>query len=168
MSHWHVAIDGRYVRLLHNQANDEGGVWSGTLELWRGAPDFEHPELRHAILAITNPAVHREFVRHTWSYEIPDFWGGQPNFGPNRRFLVLRARGGMLNWTLVLALPPKTPRFVWKAIARGFNAKKETAMKPMGPDQTAKPASLNKGPVPEPKSVPAATSAGIKSVVSGT
>lgn len=167
MPNWHVRVEGRFIRLLHNQADEEGPVWSGTVEVWRGAPGADsHPELFHAFLSIANAAVHQEFVRHQWSYEIPDTWGGHPNYGQHRRFMILQARGGMLNWTLVLAFPLGAPQLAWRAVAKAFNAtQKETAMTVKGPDQTAKSASLEKGAVPEAKAPPAEAKEGMNSVV---
>lgn len=169
MSNWHVRFEGSAIRLLHNEADEDGGVWSGTVTIHRGAPSADsHPEIAHGFLCLTNPFVHREFVRHAWSYEIPDAWGGHPNTGSARRFMVLRATGGMLNWTLVLSFPFQCPRFVFRAIARAFGAqpfKEIRAMKPTN-DATAKPASLPKGDVPEAKSPPPEFKDGVNSIVS--
>lgn len=121
---WHVTIRGNVVLLSHGLADDDGPVWAGEVELWRGAPAFDdHPELEHAIRSIMNPIHRDEFVRHRWTYDIPDHWAGAPNFGPNtRRYLLLTASGGLINWSLILRLPVGTPSFVWKAICYGFKA----------------------------------------------
>jgi hypothetical protein len=121
---WHVTIRGNVVLLSHGLADDDGPVWAGEVELWRGAPAFDdHPELEHAIRSIMNPIHRDEFVRHRWTYDIPDHWAGAPNFGPNhRRYLLLTASGGLINWSLTLRLPVGAPQFVWKAIAYGFKA----------------------------------------------
>jgi hypothetical protein len=123
---WRVYLEGeqgrKSVRLFHD-AGDDGPLWSGLVEIWRGAPGADsHPEIEHAFRAIELPEPHQDFIRHRWTWDIPDLWADAPNFGENRRYLVLYATGGVLNWTLVLRLPPDTPRFVWTAICRGFNA----------------------------------------------
>lgn len=121
---WHVTIRGNVVLLSHGLADEDGPVWAGEVELWRGAPAFDdHPELEHAVRAIMNPIHRDEFVRHKWTYDIPDHWAGASNFGPNhRRYLLLTASGGLINWKLTLKLPTGTPQFVWKALAYGFKA----------------------------------------------
>jgi hypothetical protein len=119
---WHPTLAGKAVHLLH-EADGEGPLWSGEVEIWRGTPSAtDHPEIEHAFLGIGNPAIHRDFIRHRWTWEIPDWWEGYKNFGEGRRYLILRASGGVMNWTLCLKLPPLTPRFVYKAIARAFHA----------------------------------------------
>lgn len=143
------------------------------MEIWRGAPAADsHPELEHAFLALDNPAIHQAFIRHRWTWEVPDYYDGLANLGEDsRRYMILQANGAEINWTLVLRFQLRTPAFVWKAIASAFNAtpkRKETAMKPAGPDQQAKPATLAKGTVPEGKAPPPATKEGIESVISGT
>lgn len=122
MSNWRVRIDGRFVQLLH-PADDEGELWSGAVEIVRGAPAADsHPELEHAFLAMDLPAPHQAFIRHAWTYEIPETYRDLSNLGEQRRYLILRASGREVNWTLDLQLPHATPRFVYKAICRAFNA----------------------------------------------
>lgn len=165
---WHVTLRGNVAYLSHGIADDDGPVWAGEVELWRGAPSFDsHPEIEHALRAIMSPIHRDEFVRHTWVYDIPDHWGGAVNAGPNhRRYLLLTASGGLINWSLTLRLPVGAPKFVWKAIAYGFKAtlKGDTMPHPTGPDQTAKPASLAKGEVPKPEAPPPPTREGINSL----
>lgn len=170
MPNWIVEIDGARVRLVHGQNDDEGPLWLGVVSIHQGAPSADsHPELAHAFLAIMNEAVHREFVRQRWTYEIPDTWGGNPNYGARRRFMILRATGA-LSWTLALLFPISSPRFVFRAVARGFAAtpqelpRKEPTLKASN-DATAKPASLTKGDVPEAKPLPPEAKEGVKSVV---
>jgi hypothetical protein len=167
-SSWRVYLEGTAVRLVHAAGDDEGPLWSGLVEIWRGAPGADsHPEIEHAFRAIEIREPHQDFIRHRWTWEIPDYWENAPNFGEHRRYLILQAAGGSLNWTLVLRLSPHAPRFVWTAICAGFNAvRKENSMKPTGPDQVAKTQSMSKGEVPAPKTdIPAAAKDGAGSVI---
>jgi hypothetical protein len=171
MAHWSVRPDGLFVHLSHWQADEDGPIWSGTVEILRGAPGAgSHPELTHAFMAMDLPAPHQEFIRHKWTWEIPDYYRNLPNFGESRRYLILQASGGYLNWTLELCLPPLTPRFVWTAICRGFNSsRKEQEMTPKGPSQTGNTQTLGKGEVPPPKMpLPPAGKDGAGSVISPT
>lgn len=170
-SSWHVYFEEAGVRLVHAAGDAEGPLWSGIVEIWRGAPGaLSHPEIEHAFRAIEIPEPHQDFIRHSWTWEIPDYYADAPNFGEQRRYLILQANGGMLNWTLVLRLPFNAPRFVWKAIARGFNAsRKEQVMEGKGPNQTGKTQTLDKGTVPPPKmDIPPAAKDGAGSVISST
>lgn len=170
-SSWHVYLEGAAVRLVHAAGDDEGPLWSGLVEIWRGAPGADsHPEIEHAFRAIEIREPHQDFIRHRWTWDIPDYYADAPNFGEHRRYLILQANGGALNWTLVLRLPPRAPRFVWTAICRGFNAsRKEHQMKSAGPDQTGKTQSMSKGEVPPPKmDIPPAGRDGAGSVISST
>jgi len=168
---WHVAVDGSAVRLLHDQADDEGPFWSGVVRIHRGAPDFNDPELSHALISVEDPANHRAWVRHRWTYEIPHQLDGVANSGQNRRFLILRAEGA-INWTLILLMPYQCPRFVFQAIARGFGAtpqplpKKEKSMPKPSNDSVAVVNTLNKGDVPEAKVPPPAFKEGVNTIVS--
>lgn len=166
MPNWRVRFEGRIVHLLH-VADGNGPLWSGPVEIVRGAPSAEsHPELQHAFMALDNPAPHQDFIRHRWNYEIPDNYRGLSNLGDGRQYLILQASGGMLNWTLDLKLPLNAPRFVYKAICRAFHATlKENPMKPAGPDATNKSAQLTKGTVPPPQMpAPPAAKEGIASL----
>jgi hypothetical protein len=119
---WTVTLRGKTAHLSHGIADEDGPIWVGEVELWRGAPDFEdHPEIRHALLSIMNTLVHQEFVRVPWTYDIPDVYAGAENFGSNRRRYLLLF-GGSLSWSLELRLPVGAPQFVWKAICHGFKA----------------------------------------------
>lgn len=173
MPNWHCAIDGSTVRLQHSLADAEGPFWSGAVQLHRGAPSFDsHPEIAHALYSIEDPANHKAYVRHRWTYEVPASLDGIPNAGAARRFMVLRSQGE-IGWTLVLLMPHQCPRFVYKAVARGFGAtphvlpgkEKKSMAKPTN-DNTAKPASMMKGEVPEAKSMPPAAKEGCNTIVS--
>lgn len=164
---WHVAVEGSTVRL--QEVGDLGVIWSGTVVLHAGAPDFGHPELRHAMLAVAEPEINRPFVRHRWTYEVPASVHGVDNTGSRRMFMVLRSQGA-INWTLTLRLPYLAPRSAYQAIARGFGAtplplpKKEKTLKPTN-DNTAKTSSLPRGDVPEAKSPPPEFKEGVQTVV---
>lgn len=167
VSTWRVVARGTEIAVSHVLEDEEGPLWSGVVELWRGAPSVESdPELFHGFMAIENPLVHQGFLLHVWNYDVPDYWGDQSNLGDeHRRYFTLRAVG---SWTLTLRLPIGTPQFVWRAIARGFKATllpKETPMHPAGPNQTPKPASLSRGEVPAPQPLPSPASEGAKSII---
>lgn len=125
MPFWHVHLSpgSPVAHLVHNQTDDDGGVWSGDIEIWRGAPAWtDHPELEHAVLGIMNLAVHADFIRHRWTFDIPDRYNDKWNCGDDREWMVLKATGGPSCWTLVLRFPKRTPQFVWTAVAEGFHA----------------------------------------------
>jgi hypothetical protein len=167
-SNWYVSSQGPVAVLAHAVADDEGPIWRGEVEIVRGAPSWDsHPELDHAIKGLMNASAHRDFVRHAWTYDLPDHYASQSNMGENRRYLLLTASGGALNWSLVLRLPRDTPQFVYAAICRGFHAslKGATSMKPHGPDQSVKSASLGKGSVPKPDAPPSPVKDGMSSIV---
>lgn len=133
MTAWHVRLDGDTAFVSHQQVDDEGGVWSGEVVIHRGAPSWEsHPELHHGILALTMPAVHRDFIRHRWTWEVPDVWAGRVNTAEMREYMVLRATGGACNWVLVLRFPRRTEPFVFAAVARAFGAKPYAGPVPAG------------------------------------
>lgn len=168
---WHVTPhQGRATFHVLHEKDDDGPLWSGVVEIFRGTPTVDdHPEITHGIFRIASPELFGEFIRHTWTYEIPDSWGGRSNLGRERQWLILYATGGPCCWTLTLRLPTRTPQFVWKRIAQAFNAtlKEKTAMKPTV-DQTAKPNSLSKGEVPMPKPCPGEAAKGAATIKSGT
>lgn len=124
MPHWTVTLLGNRVHLAHWNADEEGPIWSGEVEIVRGAPAADsHPELLHAFLGIDNEAIHAGFIRHRWTISIPDTLAGRSNLGDGRRqFVILQARGAEINWRLELKLPLFTPLFVYRALARGFHA----------------------------------------------
>lgn len=167
---WHVSFPpgSKTFHIVHER-DDDGPLWSGTVEIFRGSPAVDdHPEIEHAVRRIGNPALFEDFIRHRWTYSIPDAWGGRSNLGPDRAFLELQATGGVMNWTLLLKLPRNAPRFVWVRICRAFNASlKENAMKP-SLDNTPKPQTLNKGPVPTPQALPDAAKAGANTIKAGS
>lgn len=171
---YNVYLGERLIRIVYHPETAEGKIWAGEVELHRGAPSVtDHPELLHAFMSMDNPAVHAEFVRHRWTWELPNFYEGLPNYGPDRRYLLLTASGGDLNWSLVLKLPPRTPNHVIARICSAFHAlpavatqPKEVAMKPADSnDATPKPASLSPSPVPKAEPLPSAAKEGVKSIV---
>lgn len=120
MPNWHVEVlpDRLY---LHHMAEDaEGPVWRGEAELISGAPSLNfHPDLDFGFRAIADTNF-RSDVRLSWSYSIPDEIGGVRQTGTNRRFMMfLEAQGA---WKLLLRFPHDTPPFVYRAVAKGFNA----------------------------------------------
>jgi hypothetical protein len=120
---WSVYFPGGNRVDLQHTSDETGGLWGGPVEIWRGAPSAtDHPEIEHAFLRLRNLALHKDFIRHSWSWEIPDYYQDLKNFGDDRRYMVLSATGGMLNWTLVLRFPPRTPQFIFAAVAAAFNA----------------------------------------------
>lgn len=121
---WFVAFPGgNRVDLKHLPDEESDELWGGPVEIWRGAPSAtDHPEIQHAFMRLQNLALHRDFIRHRWTWEIPDRWQDAANFGDFRRYMVLTATGGTTNWTLVLRLPPRAPQFVYAALAAAFNA----------------------------------------------
>lgn len=125
MPDWHVRLNGPTARLAHTAEDDSGGIWSGDIELWRGAAAWDdQPEILHAILGIQTGGgyPHGRFILHTWTLDIPDRYEGLWNCGDDRRYVVLRASGGHRNWTLILKLPVRTPDFVLQAIQQAFHA----------------------------------------------
>ena len=128
MPNWHASVNGPILHLVHDRPDDEldvTGAWD--IEIHRGAPSWaSHPELQHAALGIMNEVVHRPFILHSWTFDVPDRWGGRENFGARREFMTLQATGGSMNWSLVLRFPPHAPQAVWAAVARGFHAQLET------------------------------------------
>jgi hypothetical protein len=120
---WHVYFPGGTLVSLKHIPEGDGELWGGSVEIWRGSPSAtDHPEIQHAFMRLQNLALHKDFIRHRWSWEIPDRWQDAPNFGESRRYMVLTATGGMVNWTLVLRFPPRTPQFVYAAVAAAFEA----------------------------------------------
>lgn len=121
---WFVSFPGgNAVTLKHVPDEQNREAWGGPIEVWRGTPSAaDHPEIQHAFLRLQNLALHKDFIRHRWTWEIPDHWQDALNVGDARRYMVLRASGGAMNWTLVLRLPPRAPQFVYAAIAAAFNA----------------------------------------------
>ncbi len=125
---WHVSFPAespKLVHLLHDREDEDGPAWSGTIEIWRGAPSWrDKPELEHAMLGVINPVIHRDFIRHRWEFDLPDRYADRWNCGEQREFAVLTATGGDFNWQLVLRFPAgfRTPDFVFKAIVAGFGA----------------------------------------------
>lgn len=128
MPHWHVSFPEdapKLVHLVHTTEDEDGPVWSGTIEIWRGAPSWrDKPELEHAMLGVINPAIHRDFIRHQWEFDLPDRYADRWNCGEMREFATLTATGGFFNWQLVLRFPAgfRTPDFVFRAIVAGFGA----------------------------------------------
>jgi hypothetical protein len=123
MPHWHATTSGRNLHLVHTQPDEAGDVWSGVIEIWKGAPSWDsHPELQHAALGVADPLPHAEFIRHTWTYDLPDRWEGAWNCGDTREWMTLHGEGHLYGWDLVLRFPRLTPAFVFAAIARGFGA----------------------------------------------
>ena len=165
---YNVYLGERLIRIVYHPETAEGKICAGEVELHRGAPSVtDHPELQHAFMSMDNPAVHAEFVRHRWTWELPNFYAGLPNYGDARRYLLLTASGGDLNWTLVLKVPPRTPNHVIARICSAFHAHpKEDSMKPADSnDATPKPASLSPSPVPKADPLPSAAKEGVKSIV---
>lgn len=114
---------GNKIELVHLADDEIALLWMGTVEIWKGAPGpTSHPELEHAFLRLLNLALHQDFIRHAWTWELPDNWQGWDNTGDGRRYMVLTAKGGSQNWTLVLRFPPRAPQFVYAAVAGAFNA----------------------------------------------
>lgn len=121
---YHVYLRDLSVDIVYHPEVQGEQTWSGTVELHRGAPAVDsHPELTHAFLSIgERPELHREFIRHRWEADIPDFYGGLPNTGESRRYLTMNASGAEINWSLVLKLPPSTPQHVFRRITQAFGA----------------------------------------------
>lgn len=123
MPHWHARRDGNTLRISHIQPDDTGPVWAGDVLLWRGAPSWDsHRELQAGSHGIVNPTLNRDLLLHTWTWDLPPFWEGSWNGGDDRRYMTLSASGGAMNWRLVLRFPPRTPSFVFQAVAAGFGA----------------------------------------------
>lgn len=123
-------------------------MWSGTVELFRGAPAWDyHPEIHHALKALQLPEAHHPHLA-PWKWQIPDYWQGFANVGDSRRYLLLT--GGRLNWTLVLKFSPGTPGHVYRALARAFNATQEVPHEASRPLPRAKARKPVKGLDPAP------------------
>lgn len=131
MPFWHSYLDGRTVTIVHSQPEEGQPVGRWDVEIHRGTPSAtDHPEIEHAFMGIHNPEVHKDFIRHSWEWEIPDVHAGYRNSGAGRRYMILRASGGPMNWTLELKFPPLTPPYVFAAVARGFHARPKQIQAP--------------------------------------
>lgn len=167
MSSWRAYLDHQAVRIVYTPDQPGEEIWAGEVELHRGAPAVDsHPELRHAFLSIDTPELHGDFIRHQWTWSIPDTYEGLPNTGERRRYLMLDAHDAEMCWRLVLKLPTNTPIHVYARICAAFRAQpKENAMpKAAGPDQTPKSATLQKGAVPTADPLPAPAKEGVNSL----